>query len=83
MEKVRLEISTALCGKVVRILNSYQRFMATKNEGYHNESMDELIKYISDERQKTMDKNSEYRKQRNEIFGHLLEKYTLEEIKRL
>ena len=83
MEKVKLEISTDLCGKVIRILNSYSRFMSTKNEDYHNERIDELIKYISDERKKTVDKNLEYRKQRDEIFSHLLEKYTLEEIKKL
>lgn len=83
MEKVKLELSTTTTGRIIRILNSWLTWYVLKNPTYNTKRMKEAIEYMTEERNKVVERNLKFSEKKKEVVSKLLEKYTLEEIEKL
>ena len=83
MEKVKLEFSTTMAGRIIRILNNWLTWYVGKNPTFDTTTLKEAIEYMTEERNKVLERNEKLKEKRKEVFTKLLEKYTLEEIEKL
>ena len=83
MEKVKLEFSTTMAGRIINILKSWLKWYELKSPTYNATKLKEAIEYMTEERNKVVERNLKFSEKKKEVFSKLLEKYTLEDLEKL